>query len=244
MERAKGVHREFREELQAGRQARVNRVSEPVVSPAKSADPEGVFRLNADGMVTDFLFCGPFPSVGSGAAAEGFERDFLEGESAALPQAGQEHRAVFAAEGASPGANAWSGGAAGRRELVLSWQSITVSDDMPRLGEQLPGLFATEQVAYYVACYVELEQDQFVRIGVGSDGGFKLWVNGRYTGGANVSRGLGVGTNHHLVPLLSGRNLVLLKVIQGGGPSGWSLRLTSEDGHPIHAARIRLSSPH
>ncbi|MBM4085385.1 MAG: hypothetical protein FJ272_11395 [Planctomycetes bacterium] len=84
-----------------------------------------------------------------------------------------------------------------------------------------------------MAAYVDPSEAREVRIGVGSDDGFKLWVNGEFIGGENAMRSLGMDTNRYDVKMQPGRNLILLKVVQGGGPTGWSLRLTDLQGKPL-----------
>ena len=115
--------------------------------------------------------------------------------------------------------------------------------DVSVLSEQLPDLFTNERVAYYLACCVDLKHDLEVRVGVGSDDGFKLWVNGTLQGGLDAHRGAGIDQNRYTVPMHAGPNWILLKIIQGGGASGWSLRLATPDGSSLAGQSIRLQMP-
>jgi len=87
---------------------------------------------------------------------------------------------------------------------------------------------------------VELPVSQEVMVGIGSDDGFKLWVNGKFVDRQNVTRSLGVDTNRCPVKLNKVRNLLLLKILQGG-PTGWSLRLTDTKRVPLKTCRVWMS---
>jgi hypothetical protein len=65
-------------------------------------------------------------------------------------------------------------------------------------------------------------------------------VNGALVGGENVTRGVGVDTNRYRVAMPKGRSLLLLKIVQGGGPTGWSLRLSDQDGNGLKECTVWL----
>ena len=239
--RADGFFARFQEELKAGRQERAARPRPAAMQPATPVSSLGPRALDKDGMVTSFLFCGPFPSKGSGEEAAGYAADFI-GEAACRPSPiAKPHEALFQAAAGAPEAAEWFGGKAGEKRLTNPWLACVVSSPTPYLKEQFPALFTDQNVAYYVACYVEVPAAQDAFVGIGSDDGFKLWVNGQFLGGENASRSLGIDTNRYPVKLRAGRNLVLLKVVQGGGPSGWSLRLSDAAGNPLKAAKVWLA---
>jgi hypothetical protein len=50
-----------------------------------------------------------------------------------------------------------------------------------------------------------------------------------------------VDADRFQVTLNPGRNLLLLKVIQGGGPTGWCLRLTDAAGQPLPGVKVWLA---
>ncbi|MBT3381486.1 MAG: hypothetical protein HN742_39205 [Lentisphaerae bacterium] len=224
-----------------GLNLRAKSVAANTITPATPVDRAGLFRTDAQGMVTHFLFCGPFPNPG--APKLGFDRDFLGGERAPTPVLRAEIATVFEAKKGSPAAITWFKGNAERRELRNTWRPIHTSMDVSVLSEQLPDLFTNERVAYYLACCVDLKHDLEVRVGVGSDDGFKLWVNGTLQGGLDAHRGAGIDQNRYTVPMHAGPNWILLKIIQGGGASGWSLRLATPDGSSLAGQSIRLQMP-
>ncbi|OGV74306.1 MAG: hypothetical protein A3K19_17835 [Lentisphaerae bacterium RIFOXYB12_FULL_65_16] len=237
--RARAFFDGFQTELKAQRLVRAARPKKSAVPSAKPLTETGPFKLTPDGFARTFLFCGPFPSPNTGGATVGFAQDFI-GEAAARPTVGQTCATVFKALEGTPEATEWFGGKADEKALTNAWQALEVSEDLPRLKEQLPDIFADQLVAYYVAVYAEVKAPTPAEIRLGSDDGFKLWLNGEPVGGQNASRGVGIDTDRFTVEFKPGRNLILLKVIQGGGPSGWCLRLTDAQGRPLQNVDLWL----
>ena len=65
--------------------------------------------------------------------------------------------------------------------------------------------------------------DQQVEFHLGSDDGCKVWVNGKQVHKNNVTRALGFGQDKFNAQLEAGRNVVVVKVVNGSGPGGVSL---------------------
>lgn len=239
-DRADAFFAGFQVDLKAQRQARASRPRPPATPAAESLTATGPYTLNPEGFLTTVLFCGPFPSPGSGENAAGYAQDFV-GETGVRPAAGLTQRAVFQAAAGSPEAGPWFEGKVGERTLDNAWTGLRVSSEVAMLAEQVPTVPFDENVAYYVAAYVEVPAACAAEIRLGSDDGFKLWLNGLPLGGVNASRGVGIDADRFSATLRQGRNLLLLKVIQGGGPSGWCLRLTDTAGQPLPAVKVWLA---
>lgn len=71
----------------------------------------------------------------------------------------------------------------------------------------------------YAAAWVQSPKARTAVAAVGSDDGSKVWFNGREILGSNTSRGAVRGQDRANVTLMTGWNVVLLKVTQGDG--GW-----------------------
>jgi len=241
--RAEAEFAAFRKELASGRKARAGRPKTAAVPPARRLHITGPFPLPKNGMVRTFLVCGPFPSPGAGEGAAGDGTAYID-EETAQPAPGAAIIAEFRAKPGAPEAVDWFGtDKGGVKRLRNPWIACQTTCDLAYLGEQLPGIKPDQHIAYYVAVYVEPPEPGPVRLGIGSDDGFVLWVNGRRLGGKNVRRSLGIGTDRFVVNLERGRNLILLKIIQGGGPTGWSVRLRAPDGGPPKAGFLLWLSP-
>ena len=238
--RAQAFFATFQAELKAQRLVRAGRPQASATPPASALSEAGPYPLNPEGFITTVLLCAPFPSSAAGEAANGYAQDFI-GESTAQPVAGLAHRATFRAAAGSPEAGAWFDGKAGERALENTWSALRLSTEVAMLKEQVPAVPFDQSIAYYVAAYVEPGHPGTAEIRLGSDDGFKLWLNGQFLGGANASRGVGVDADRFPVTLNTGRNLLLLKVIQGGGPTGWCLRLTDPQGQPLPGAKVWLA---
>ncbi len=159
--------------------------------------------------------------TGGMAACAARFRVWAPGESAIGYQAAFiDEEAVRPAPGAAESVDWFGTDKGGVRRLRNSRIACQTSCDLVYLGEQFPQLATNQHVAYYVGVYVEPPAPGPVRPGVDSDHGFVLWVNGRGVGGKNVTGSLGIGTDRFVVNLERGRNLVLLKIIQGGHRAG------------------------
>jgi hypothetical protein len=242
MARAQTFFAAFQAELKAQRLVRAARPQVSATPPAEALDTAGPYPLNPEGFLTTVLLCAPFPSPGGGEATAGYAQDFIN-EASVRPALGLTRRAVFRAAVGSPEAGQWFDGKAGERVLENPWSALRVSTEIAMLKEQVPAVPFDQNIAYYVAAYVEPGEVRAAEIRLGSDDGFKLWFNGQLLGGANLSRSAGVDAERFPVTLNAGRNLILLKIIQGGGPTGWCLRLTDPAGQPLPGAKVWLTEP-
>ena len=82
-------------------------------------------------------------------------------------------------------------------------------------------LFAGENAANYVFRVIEAPQDQAISLSLGSDDAIKVWVNGEEVLAKLVGREAAPGQETVQVPIRKGRNELLMKIVNGGGPSGF-----------------------
>ncbi len=82
-----------------------------------------------------------------------------------------------------------------------------------------------DDIVLYAACEVESPEAAKAVALVGSDDGVKLWVNGKLVHSNKVQRPLLPDQDRVEIDLVKGRNRILLKVNQGGGPWGFTLRI-------------------
>ena len=88
------------------------------------------------------------------------------------------------------------------------------------------------QVVY---CYAEVTPDAETKalLKLGSDDGYKLWLNGELVGERPTGRMLKVDDETHEVTLRQGVNRIVFKVMNGGSRWAGVVRLTSPDGAPL-----------
>lgn len=94
-----------------------------------------------------------------------------------------------------------------------------------------------DDIVLYAYCEVEAPEARRTAVLLGSDDGAKVWVNGRLVHSKAARRALVPDQDRFEVDLAKGRNTVLLKVEQGGGPWGFSLRFDDPE------ERIRVVLP-
>ena len=93
----------------------------------------------------------------------------------------------------------------------------------------------------HVACYFHseflLDADRDLVLRIGSDDGFKCWVNGEEVGRFEGVRGFERDQNSVAVKGRSGSNQILLKIAQVTGAWAFNVRLTDATGQPIRFVR-------
>jgi hypothetical protein len=80
----------------------------------------------------------------------------------------------------------------------------------------------------YAQCNIEMSEDSDIMIGVGSNDGVRLWVNGLLLLDNKIGRSAEPNQDVLSVPLEKGKNTVLLKIDQRGG--GWGFYFTVIEG--------------
>ncbi len=126
-----------------------------------------------------------------------------------------------------------------RRELA--WQTVLARPYQGHLAVDTVAWnraqgFRGQQVVNYFAVWLESPQRQDATLLVGSDDSCKVWLNGRQVHRFAGTRALRWAQDQVQVTLQPGRNLVLLKVVNGFGPGGVSLGVRSP--YPV---QVRLT---
>lgn len=180
----------------------------PVVAPEYNAE-----HLADGEFMRGWLVCGPFPNPGNtdatGACVHdgscgGFFTDFLArsgGETAVTPQ---EDLQVL-----------------GPDQKTRRWRAVSTLGGRVYLDHYLS---PTDFQTAYAACWIEAAQDGDRLFGVGGDDGLRIWVNGEEVFRYHAARTLTPDEHYIRLPLKTGRNLVLLKLDNGTGRWGFSLR--------------------
>lgn len=194
-------------------------------TPYLPLEPEKAF-------IRSWLICGPFPNPGGrkqGEAVEdvrqvkckGFNEDFLisqGGELAIEPQEGM-----------------WQ--VLGGKLYRYKWQ---VKESPEAMIDFYKVLDPYEYIVVYAAGYVISEKPQEALIKLGSDDGYKLWVNHEFIAADHIHRGSSPDQNIHPLKLKKGKNIILLKIDQDFGGVNFYLRLTDLAGKPLTGIRSVL----
>ncbi len=213
------------------------------------------YPLNPDHFIVDWLVGGPYPSYEATPAPTGFAEDLLAnlgGEAKIEPYAGQQDKAVFIADKAKLIAGIGSTNEWGFTETKtfdvawreLHWQADQAKKESPDI-VSLDNQFSpiNDNLVAYVACYLVSPGELKVQFRLGSDDGYKLWVNHEYVGGLDICRGIKPDDNIHLVQLHKGLNPVLLKVVDRRYGHGFCLAVTDGKGNSIPELSVRLDNP-
>ena len=198
----------------------------------------GPFPLADDGTIRRWLVLGPFPNRGD--EVDGYEAaktDYLAadgGEAAYRPFNGRRATATF------PPGFYWQAGTYELAWTTLSFDQAIGSLATVLLPEAMVSVVPPSNVAAYLACTILSPADRDATLGLGSDDGYVVWLNGQRVGAALENRGAALDQERYRVKLRKGENRLLVKAVQEGG--GWHLaaRLTGPGGRPIPGLMIRL----
>ena len=122
--------------------------------------------------------------------------------------------------------------------LSLRWDwLISPKDTVDLTGAFLidhPGLEGIIQFIFgYAACYVKSETERDAVLTIGSDDGYKIWLNGDMIGKLRTYRGCKPDENRIPVRLKAGWNRLLVKIEQETGGYEFALRFLDPAGKPL-----------
>jgi putative heme-binding domain-containing protein len=122
---------------------------------------------------------------------------------------------------------------AGPGDKQLKWEVVQATGDaFPAVDsvafDRSRGM-PNENVAHYAVVLVESAAEQPATLEIGSDDGVVVWVNGNEVLRKNVSRAMEPKQEQVQTTLKPGRNIVALKVINGGVPGGWTTTIRTRE---------------
>jgi hypothetical protein len=198
------------EQIRAAYEKALGEVRQKALSRRK-----GPHDLDGAGFIQNWLIAGPFPNPEDRA----FYVDFLKTEEQHEP----EERKEIPKEGGT-----------------VRWAPYRVDGGMVDFF-RVSHLGLTEKqpfVIQYAACWLESDRDLDVELRLGSDDGFRLWVDGELRMGAHIHRAVKEDEDACAIRLSRGIHLVLLKVDQGDGDHGFVMRVVNPDGSRPSGVRV------
>lgn len=193
-------------------------------APTCSVKRLGPYELDADGFVTNWLVVGPFPNPGERPDNKGFHVDYLKkygGETNYVPADGAE----IAKDDGTKVKWAQYKPAYGSRIDFFSVDHLDLG-------------YVQDDILTYSACWLECERDMNIQIRVGSDDGYKLWVDHKLVGEEHVYRSAYQDQENYPIKLSKGMHLVLIKVDQDYGSFEFMLRVTTPGGRKASGVKV------
>ena len=92
--------------------------------------------------------------------------------------------------------------------------------------------------SHYVARMIMAARPGKAVMSFGSDDGLRVWLNGKLQLDKPERRGISNDADQIEVDLVQGANLLLLKVLDAGGYTGFFCRQVSFDGHPVSPTEL------
>jgi hypothetical protein len=179
--------------------------------------------MDEQGFISNWLLAGPFPNLGERPDNNGYNIDYLKnygGELNHVPANGMEIKI--------------EGGTA------VKWQAYQSTDTVVNFFavEQLKLEPSQEDILCYAACWVDADADKEVELRIGSDDGYKLWVNHKLVSEQNVYRSMEMDQETHKVKLNKGKNLILVKVTTDWGEFAFMLRVVNAEGKEVPGIKV------
>ncbi len=119
----------------------------------------------------------------------------------------------------------------------VTWKALAKGVG-PQMIDLQQGVGRGNNRAAYLRTHVFHPAGGKVRMGIGSDDGVKLWVDGKLVHANNAHRPCKPGEDKAEATLKKGWNVVLAKVTQSGGDWAFSLRIAAEDGSAVSGLRV------
>jgi tetratricopeptide (TPR) repeat protein/transglutaminase-like putative cysteine protease len=131
---------------------------------------------------------------------------------------------------------------AGTKGREVSWRKLAVS---PTDGyvDLATAVRPTREAVAYALTWLEAPEETRVALGVGTSGGFRLWVNGQPAAREDRYNLPRPDQTRVSVRLRKGLNRVLLKVCQETGPLGFYLRQEPQGGRGVVRAVLPATPP-
>jgi len=210
------------------------------------------FKPSPEGFIRDWLVCGPFPSPGLRYAVNNkpanWDVDLLDscwiygaghGEPVIKPTVEREHVASFPAGTTA----SWK-----PMDVRVAWQPVHAgAENYLDLGKHFyndlivkPGRIV-EQSFGYAACYIDVPTDLDATLSIGSDDGYKLWIDEKIIAENITFRGAAQDQEKYPVKLTKGKHRLLVKVHNDIGGQGLFVRFLDKQGQPITNMAVKLA---
>ena len=165
----------------------------------------------------DFLVIGPFPNPLANGVQEyylnedclGFFIDYLKpigGEVGVMPREGKVVQY----------------GSEGKENVWQAYRSSLFKVDFKQIFQP------NDHEVAYAACWIKSDRDQEKLFGLGTNDGVKVWLNGELIHINHRPRIIEIDDDYLRLKLNKGKNLLLLKIDNGGGRWGFALRPVNE----------------
>jgi len=227
----------------------IPRLTPPVVEAQEDWSKD--FAPSADGFIRDWLVCGPFPSPGLREEIKdkpiNWDQDMLDncwiygagrGEAVIQPRVDHEHVAFFPAGTLA----LWK-----PMDVRVAWQPVHADGDRLDLKDRFLNNMivksgqVVEQCFGYACAYLDVPHDLDASLAVGSDDGYKIWIDDQLVADLVVFRGAAVDQEKHPVKLTKGRHRLLVKVHNDIAGHDLFLRFLDADDKPITDYVVRLT---
>jgi HEAT repeat protein len=126
----------------------------------------------------------------------------------------------------------------------VNWKTMPPGSDVKRpwIMDLLKELGGEQRVAY-ARTWVHSDQEQPVRLELGTDDGVKVWLNRKVVHAVNTFRGLQPGSDKVDVTLKAGWNPLLLKVTQLNAGWAFCARFVKPDGSHLDGLQFQATPP-
>ena len=178
----------------------------------KKADAKKEAAFTDDGHIKLWLLLAPIPLADGESQADAVDKEKVKDEAKLAPKEGDKVKV-------------------GKDELV--WKKQVAEDYFFDFNKSIGEV--KEQAAGYAVTYIIADAEmKDVELEIGSDDGFKIWLNGKEVGKGTDDRALDKEQNHfEKLTLKKGENVLVFKVCNGIQEWSGCARFVDKDDKPI-----------
>jgi hypothetical protein len=215
----------FNQSVEKGFQTRSGNAVPLISVPTESQDKE-ISSLEESIQAVDTFFETAAPSEGALEAWHAFEREKLSQRD--IPELGAWYLAGPFQKGSKKEAYDLDHGPEAIEIDVEAEIAGKVWTERADVDGKLHILGSTGNSAIYLTRLIECERAQTVSISLGSDDSIKVWLDGKEAFAKDVGRGVAANQDQASLELPAGESQLLLKIVNGGGPTGYYFKMAAE----------------
>jgi hypothetical protein len=186
---------------------------------AKKADDKKATGMDADGFIKEWLLLGPIPLPEGESQADAVDKEKVKDEAKLAPKDGDKVKVD---------------------KLELTWKKQACEDYFFDINKSI-GEVKEQAVGYAVTYVVSDAEVKDVTLKIGSDDGWKIWLNGTEVGKGTDDRALDKDQNSYdKLTLKKGENVLVMKVCNGIQEWSGCARFVDKDDKPVKGLKVEL----
>ena len=125
-----------------------------------------------------------------------------------------------------------------KADAKVEWNPLPEQGDKDYDLQKVPAIGTKENLVVYVQTTITVPKPVDIQLQTGSDDGLKAWINGKVVHEANTVRGLQCSQDTAKARLKKGKNVLMLKLTQGGGQFAFCCKIRGARGGALSEMKV------